>query len=75
MPPKHRVTDLRERLTPDVVRSYEMGVSIRECAELHGISYGTAHRILAESGVQLRPWGAAPAVTAIEPVKDGWTPQ
>ncbi|MEU7925119.1 helix-turn-helix domain-containing protein [Micromonospora sp. NPDC049107] len=48
-----------ERLTlaGELVRRYTAGESIRALAEATGRSYGYIHRILTESGVQLRQRG------------------
>ncbi|ONI71180.1 transcriptional regulator [Actinosynnema sp. ALI-1.44] len=44
----------------DLKKKYEKGASIRALAKLTGRSYGFVHRILAESGVQLRARGGGP---------------
>lgn len=44
----------REKLAADLKKKYEKGASIRALAESERISYGFVHRILTESGVQLR---------------------
>ncbi|MFE9751387.1 helix-turn-helix domain-containing protein [Saccharothrix saharensis] len=47
----------RDNLTVDLKKKYEQGSSIRELAESTGRSYGFVHRLLGESGVQLRNRG------------------
>jgi hypothetical protein len=55
-----RVTGLeRDRLAADLRRQYEAGESIRALASATGRSYGFVHRILSESGSQLRGRGGA----------------
>jgi len=49
----------REKLATDLKRKYETGSSIRALAEQTGRSYGFVHRMLSESGVQLRGRGGA----------------
>ena len=49
----------RSKLTADVSKKYVKGSSIRELAEEQGRSYGFVHRLLAESGVELRGRGGA----------------
>jgi predicted transcriptional regulator len=49
----------RNKLTADVTKQYAKGKSIRELADEQGRSYGFVHRLLAESGVQLRGRGGA----------------
>lgn len=50
-----RVTgSARTRMGADLKKKYEKGASIRTLARLTGRSYGFVHRILSESGVQLR---------------------
>lgn len=49
----------REKLAADLKRRYESGSSIRALAESTGRSYGFVHRMLTESGVQLRGRGGA----------------
>lgn len=50
----------RERLAADLRARYESGeVSIRDIAAETGRSYGFVHRLLSESGVQLRGRGGA----------------
>jgi hypothetical protein len=49
----------RDRLAADLKRKYEGGASIRSLAESTGRSYGFVHRVLSESGVQLRGRGGA----------------
>lgn len=49
----------RERLAADLKRQYDEGASIRSLAESTGRSYGFVHRILSESGVNLRGRGGA----------------
>jgi hypothetical protein len=49
----------RNKLTVDVTKQYTKGRSIRELADAHGRSYGFVHRLLVESGVELRGRGGA----------------
>ena len=49
----------RDKLASDLKRKYESGVSIRALAASTGRSYGFVHRVLTESGVQLRQRGGA----------------
>lgn len=49
----------RSKLASDLKRKYEKGASIRVLAESTGRSYGFVHRVLCESGVQLRGRGGA----------------
>lgn len=49
----------RESLTADLRSKYENGASIRELAAETGRSYGFVHRLLRESGVELRGRGGA----------------
>ncbi|MFW6091839.1 MAG: helix-turn-helix domain-containing protein [Actinomycetota bacterium] len=49
----------REKLAADLRKKYETGKSIRELAGETGRSYGFVHRLLSESGVQLRGRGGA----------------
>ena len=49
----------REKLAADLKKRYEGGSSIRALAESTGRSYGFVHRMLTESGVQLRGRGGA----------------
>ena len=44
----------RETLTDEVRRRYSNGASIRELATDTGRSYGFIHRLLVESGTELR---------------------
>ncbi|WP_084702357.1 helix-turn-helix domain-containing protein [Amycolatopsis alba] len=50
----------RSRMGSKLKKMYERGSSIRALAELTGRSYGFIHRLLLESGVQLRPRGGRP---------------
>lgn len=50
---------VRDKLTTDLKKRYESGKSIRELAGETGRSYGFVHRLLAESGVELRGRGGA----------------
>lgn len=53
-----RVTgDDRDALTDVIARKYQDGASIRAIAEESGRAYGTIHRLLVDSGVQLRSRG------------------
>ncbi|MDV6013203.1 helix-turn-helix domain-containing protein [Haloechinothrix sp. LS1_15] len=55
-----RITgDTRHKLAADLKRKYEKGESIRSLAQSTGRSYGFVHRVLCESGVQLRGRGGA----------------
>jgi predicted transcriptional regulator len=49
----------RDQLARDLKKRYEKGASIRSLAESTGRSYGFVHRVLCESGVQLRGRGGA----------------
>ena len=49
----------RDRLAGDLKRKYAGGSSIRLLAAETGRSYGFVHRILSESGAQLRGRGGA----------------
>jgi hypothetical protein len=49
----------RDKLASDLRKKYEKGASIRALAESTGRSYGFVHRVLSESGVQLRGRGGA----------------
>lgn len=49
----------RDKLAVDLKKAYDKGKSIRELADQHGRSYGFVHRVLSESGVQLRGRGGA----------------
>jgi len=55
-----RVTGMeRDRLAGDLRRKYDSGESIRALAASTGRSYGFVHRILSESGANLRGRGGA----------------
>lgn len=49
----------RDKLTTDLKKKYEGGRSIRDLAAETGRSYGFVHRLLSESGVELRGRGGA----------------
>lgn len=49
----------RQSLSKDLVKRYMSGESIRALAASTGRSYGFVHRVLTESGVQLRQRGGA----------------
>ena len=49
----------RSKLSADLKRKYTSGSSIRSLAAETGRSYGFVHRMLSESGVQLRGRGGA----------------
>ena len=49
----------RSKLSADLKRKYTSGSSIRVLAAETGRSYGFVHRMLSESGVQLRGRGGA----------------
>lgn len=49
----------RTKLSVDLKKAYEKGKSIRELADSHNRSYGFIHRVLSESGVNLRGRGGA----------------
>lgn len=53
------VGDARADLTSDLAKRYEKGASIRELAAATGRSYGFIHRLLKDSGAQLRGRGGA----------------
>nr|WP_256451400.1 helix-turn-helix domain-containing protein [Amycolatopsis sp. CA-230715] len=58
-----RITgNTRDKLAADLKKKYEKGASIRSLAESTGRSYGFVHRVLSESGVQLRGRGGATRV-------------
>jgi hypothetical protein len=58
-----RITgNTRDKLASDLKKKYEKGASIRALAESTGRSYGFVHRVLSESGVQLRGRGGATRV-------------
>jgi predicted transcriptional regulator len=58
-----RITgNTRDKLAADLKKKYEKGSSIRALAEATGRSYGFVHRVLSESGVQLRGRGGATRV-------------
>lgn len=55
-----RVTgDDRSQLATDLKSRYDSGESIRSLAAATGRSYGFIHRLLTETGVQLRGRGGA----------------
>ena len=55
-----RVTgNSRDKLAAELKKKYEGGASIRALAESTGRSYGFVHRMLTESGVNLRGRGGA----------------
>jgi hypothetical protein len=49
----------RDRLTATLAKKYDGGASIRALADSTGRSYGFIHRVLSESGVELRGRGGA----------------
>lgn len=49
----------RDKLATELKRKYDSGASIRALAEETGRSYGFVHRMLRESGVELRGRGGA----------------
>lgn len=49
----------RDRLASDLRSKYDAGVSIRALAATTGRSYGFIHRMLSESGANLRSRGGA----------------
>jgi len=49
----------RDKLATDLKKKYEGGASIRDLAAETGRSYGFVHRVLSETGVQLRGRGGA----------------
>jgi len=53
------VGDERRRVATDLTKRYARGESIRSLAAATGRSYGFVHRVLRESGVQLRARGGA----------------
>nr|BFF01843.1 hypothetical protein GCM10020241_35180 [Streptoalloteichus tenebrarius] len=58
MKPAARITGrLRQQVAVDLKKKYEKGASIRSLAASTGRSYGFVHKILTESGVQLRGRG------------------
>ncbi|MGI9093528.1 MAG: helix-turn-helix domain-containing protein [Mycobacteriales bacterium] len=50
----------RTKLSTDLRKKYEHGKSIRALANDTGRSYGFIHRLLSESGANLRGRGGAP---------------
>ncbi|EHR48462.1 hypothetical protein SacmaDRAFT_0147 [Saccharomonospora marina XMU15] len=65
-----RVTgSARTRMGADLKKKYEKGASIRTLARLTGRSYGLVHRILSESGVQLRARGGGPHRRRSQPTR------
>jgi hypothetical protein len=52
----------RDKLAADLRKKYEGGQSIRALADSTGRSYGFVHRILSETGVELRGRGGATRV-------------
>jgi predicted transcriptional regulator len=61
----------REKLAADLRKQYDQGASIRALAESTGRSYGFVHRILSESGVNLRGRGGATRGRAREQQQQG----
>ena len=58
MPKRPTITpERRAELVRTIPAEYAEGVSIRLLAAAHGISYGTVHNILTESGTKLRGRG------------------
>ena len=53
------VGDARIELTSELAKRYERGESIRQLAESTGRSYGFIHRLLRDSGAQMRGRGGA----------------
>lgn len=49
----------RDKLGADLKKKYEGGRSVRDLADSTGRSYGFVHRILVESGVDMRGRGGA----------------
>jgi Helix-turn-helix domain len=49
----------RAKLGHDLKKQYDKGQSIRELAEISGRSYGFVHRVLSESGAELRGRGGS----------------
>jgi hypothetical protein len=49
----------RDQLASELRKQYDSGVSIRALAASTGRSYGFVHRILSESGANLRSRGGA----------------
>jgi Helix-turn-helix domain len=49
----------RDKLAGRLKKKYDSGASIRELAASTGRSYGFIHRVLSESGVDLRGRGGA----------------
>lgn len=50
---------VRDKLAADLKKKYDGGKSIRAIADECGRSYGFVHRMLTESGVELRSRGGA----------------
>ena len=59
----------RDKLAVDLRKAYDKGKSIRELADVHGRSYGFVHRVLSESGTQLRGRGGATRAKAKATIK------
>jgi hypothetical protein len=58
--PRQKLTgDARAKTGRELARRYNDGENIRQLAASTGRSYGFIHRILGESGVQLRARGGA----------------
>jgi hypothetical protein len=49
----------RDKLGADLKKKYESGKSVRDLAETTGRSYGFVHRMLVESGADMRGRGGA----------------
>lgn len=61
--PGERVTgQRRERLAAQVREQYDSGMSVRQIAAASGRSYGSVHRILAETATSMRRRGGTRAV-------------
>ena len=60
---RDRVTGAqRDKLANDLKKKYEKGASIRALADQTGRSYGFVHRVLSETGVQLRARGGVAGI-------------
>ena len=68
----------RQTLAKDLVKRYSSGESIRALASSTGRSYGFVHRVLTESGVQLRQRGGnhprRPRTAGVSPLRSGTPP-
>jgi Helix-turn-helix domain len=55
---RRRLTpDERRQLGPQLAAGYRTGATVRLLATINGLTYGVAHRLLREEGVEFRPRG------------------